>query len=77
MEGGVPVPMQVWYRIVKFKLISGNWIRNEVKCERNINPKAVLWKLDALQTFITDLSWPEPVFATHLQHRLKDWFCYT
>ena len=31
----------------------------------------VLWKLDALQTFITDLNWPEKVFATHLQHRLK------
>ena len=34
----------------------------------------VLWKLDALQTFITDLNWPEKVFATHLQHRLKATF---
>ena len=31
----------------------------------------VLWKLDALQTFIFDLHWPEDVFATHLQSRLK------
>ncbi|XP_077982025.1 calcium-dependent secretion activator 1-like [Glandiceps talaboti] len=28
-------------------------------------------KLDALQTFIRDLHWPEEVFAKHLDHRLK------
>ena len=37
----------------------------------------VLWKLDALQTFITDLNWPEKVFATHLQHRLKARFIWS
>ena len=31
----------------------------------------VLWKLDALQTFIHELQWPEEVFAEHLEHRLK------
>uniref|UniRef100_A0A2C9K1P8 PH domain-containing protein n=1 Tax=Biomphalaria glabrata TaxID=6526 RepID=A0A2C9K1P8_BIOGL len=31
----------------------------------------MLWKLDALQSFIRDLHWPEEVFAEHLDHRLK------
>ncbi|XP_041348328.1 calcium-dependent secretion activator 1-like isoform X2 [Gigantopelta aegis] len=31
----------------------------------------ILWKLDALQSFIRDLHWPEEVFAEHLDHRLK------
>ena len=31
----------------------------------------MLWKLDALQSFILDLHWPDEVFAEHLSHRLK------
>ncbi|ESN91524.1 hypothetical protein HELRODRAFT_70306 [Helobdella robusta] len=31
----------------------------------------MLWKLEALQTFVHDLHWPEEVFADHLNHRLK------
>jgi hypothetical protein len=31
----------------------------------------MLWKLDALQSFIMDLHWPDEVFAEHLTHRLK------
>jgi len=31
----------------------------------------MLWKLDALQSFIVDLHWPDEVFAEHLSHRLK------
>jgi hypothetical protein len=31
----------------------------------------MLWKLDALQSFIRELHWPEEVFAEHLDHRLK------
>lgn len=31
----------------------------------------MLWKLDALQTFISDLHWPDEVFAKHLEQRLK------
>ncbi|CAH1784696.1 unnamed protein product [Owenia fusiformis] len=31
----------------------------------------MLWKLDALQSFIRDLHWPDEVFAEHLDHRLK------
>jgi hypothetical protein len=31
----------------------------------------MLWKLDALQSFIRDLHWPDDVFAEHLEHRLK------
>ncbi|CAE1300698.1 CADPS [Acanthosepion pharaonis] len=31
----------------------------------------MLWKLDALQSFIRDLRWPEEVFAEHLDNRLK------
>ncbi|PAA53506.1 hypothetical protein BOX15_Mlig023449g1, partial [Macrostomum lignano] len=31
----------------------------------------LLWKLEALQSFISDLHWPDPVFAEHLDNRLK------
>ncbi|XP_042590229.1 calcium-dependent secretion activator 1 isoform X8 [Cyprinus carpio] len=31
----------------------------------------LFWKLDALQTFIKDLHWPEEEFAKHLETRLK------
>nr|XP_039264030.1 calcium-dependent secretion activator 1-like isoform X1 [Styela clava] len=31
----------------------------------------VLWKLEALQSFIKELHWPDTVFACHLEHRLK------
>ena len=31
----------------------------------------MLWKLDALQSFIKDLNWPDEVFAEHLELRLK------
>lgn len=31
----------------------------------------MLWKLDALQTFIKELQWPDEVFAEHLENRLK------
>ncbi|XP_043108702.1 calcium-dependent secretion activator 1 isoform X32 [Puntigrus tetrazona] len=31
----------------------------------------LFWKLDALQTFIKDLHWPEEEFAKHLESRLK------
>jgi len=31
----------------------------------------MLWKLDALQSFIIELHWPDDVFAEHLTHRLK------
>ncbi|XP_051985607.1 calcium-dependent secretion activator 1-like isoform X3 [Xyrauchen texanus] len=31
----------------------------------------LFWKLDALQTFIRDLNWPEEEFAKHLDNRMK------
>ncbi|XP_053326195.1 calcium-dependent secretion activator 1 isoform X13 [Spea bombifrons] len=31
----------------------------------------LFWKLDALQTFIRDLHWPEEEFGNHLEQRLK------
>ncbi|XP_072308524.1 calcium-dependent secretion activator 1 isoform X1 [Eucyclogobius newberryi] len=31
----------------------------------------LFWKLDALQTFIRDLHWPEDEFAKHLENRIK------
>lgn len=31
----------------------------------------MFWKLDALQTFIRDLHWPEEEFGKHLEQRLK------
>lgn len=35
----------------------------------------LFWKLDALQTFISDLHWPDDVFAKHLDQRLKQHSC--
>nr|XP_055068399.1 calcium-dependent secretion activator 1 isoform X8 [Misgurnus anguillicaudatus] len=32
----------------------------------------LFWKLDALQTFIRDLHWPEEEFAKHLDNRMKN-----
>lgn len=31
----------------------------------------IFWKLDALQTFIRDLRWPDREFGDHLEKRLK------
>jgi len=31
----------------------------------------MLWKLEALQTFVCDLHWPDEVFAEHVNHRLR------
>ncbi|XP_071961490.1 calcium-dependent secretion activator 1-like isoform X2 [Antedon mediterranea] len=31
----------------------------------------IFWKLDALQSFIRELHWPDEEFARHLDHRLK------
>jgi len=35
----------------------------------------LFWKLDALQSFIHDLYWPDDVFAKHLEQRLKLMAC--
>uniref|UniRef100_A0A673A9F7 Ca2+-dependent activator protein for secretion a n=1 Tax=Sphaeramia orbicularis TaxID=375764 RepID=A0A673A9F7_9TELE len=35
------------------------------------DPTDLFWKLDALQTFIRDLHWPEEEFGKHLETRLK------
>lgn len=35
----------------------------------------LFWKLDALQTFIGDLHWPDEVFGRHLEQRLKLMAC--
>uniref|UniRef100_A0A1I8H290 PH domain-containing protein n=1 Tax=Macrostomum lignano TaxID=282301 RepID=A0A1I8H290_9PLAT len=44
------------------------WTPNGGGCATSSN---LLWKLEALQSFIADLHWPEPVFAEHLDSRLK------
>jgi len=31
----------------------------------------ILWKLEALQTFVAELRWPDEVFAEHIGERLK------
>ena len=35
----------------------------------------LFWKLDALQSFIRDLHWPDPEFGHHLNQRLKLMAC--
>jgi len=31
----------------------------------------ILWKLEALQTFVCDLHWPDELFAEHINQRLQ------
>jgi len=31
----------------------------------------MLWKLEALQTFVFDLHWPDEVFGEHINSRLR------
>ena len=35
----------------------------------------LFWKLDALQSFIRDLHWPDAEFRQHLEQRLKLMAC--
>lgn len=44
------------------------WTAATVACA---TAEDLLWKIDALQTFIRELNWPEEVFAEHLDERLK------
>ena len=45
-----------------------NWKNRGQGC---LTSEDMLWKLDALQSFIKDLHWPDEVFAEHLENRLK------
>lgn len=40
-----------------------------------VTTEELFWKLDALQTFIQSLHWPDDVFANHLEQRLKLMAC--
>ncbi|OWR44318.1 Calcium-dependent secretion activator [Danaus plexippus plexippus] len=45
--------------------------RWEIKGNGCSTSEDLFWKLDALQSFIRDLHWPEPEFRSHLEQRLK------
>ncbi|XP_047519350.1 calcium-dependent secretion activator isoform X6 [Pieris napi] len=45
--------------------------RWEIKGNGCATSEELFWKLDALQSFIRDLHWPEPEFRSHLEQRLK------
>src|SRR5947208_3030623 len=47
-------------------------VRRNMGC---VTTDELFWKLDALQTFISDLHWPDEVFAKHLDQRLKQHSC--
>nr|XP_042901985.1 calcium-dependent secretion activator isoform X9 [Parasteatoda tepidariorum] len=49
--------------------------RWELKGHGCITSEDLFWKLDALQSFIRDLHWPDEVFAKHLEQRLKLMAC--
>jgi len=46
-------------------------------CYRNgcATSEDLFWKLDALQSFIRDLHWPDAEFRQHLEQRLKLMAC--
>ena len=52
--------------ILRDKLPAVRWCRNGCATSEDI-----LWKLDALQTFVSDLHWPDEVFAEHISQRLQ------
>ncbi|KAJ8664953.1 hypothetical protein QAD02_006615 [Eretmocerus hayati] len=45
--------------------------RWEIKGEGCATSEDLFWKLDALQSFISGLHWPDQEFRTHLEQRLK------
>ncbi|GAB6021144.1 hypothetical protein CHUAL_003776 [Chamberlinius hualienensis] len=49
--------------------------RWEVKGSGCATSEDLFWKLDALQTFIVQLHWPDEVFGKHLEQRLKLMAC--
>ena len=57
---------------VKSKLIKLNIISYSNGCATS---EDLFWKLDALQSFIRDLHWPDPEFRQHLEQRLKLMAC--
>lgn len=49
--------------------------RWEIKGNGCATSEDLLWKLDALQSFISGLHWPDPEFRQHLEQRLKMMAC--
>ncbi|KAL1130036.1 hypothetical protein AAG570_012979 [Ranatra chinensis] len=49
--------------------------RWEIKGNGCATSEDLFWKLDALQSFIRDLHWPDPEFRQHLEQRLKLMAC--
>ncbi|XP_065165324.1 calcium-dependent secretion activator isoform X3 [Atheta coriaria] len=49
--------------------------RWEIKGNGCATSEDLFWKLDALQSFIRDLHWPDQEFRTHLEQRLKLMAC--
>jgi len=55
--------------------------RNAPQCYQRVNgavcrngcatSEDMLWKLEALQTFVFDLHWPDEVFGEHINQRLR------
>ena len=62
----------------KLKVVhSRNGIMFSIFLHRNgcSTSEDLFWKLDALQSFIHDLHWPDTEFARHLEQRLKLMAC--
>ncbi|MEJ1276723.1 Ca2+-dependent activator protein for secretion 2 [Cricetulus griseus] len=57
-------PPDTWDSFPLFQLLN-DFLRTDCTSED------LFWKLDALQTFIRDLHWPEEEFGKHLEQRLK------
>lgn len=47
------------------------WISCESYRDGCATSEDTYWKLDALQSFVQDLNWPEEEFARYLQIRMK------
>lgn len=59
----------VFSMIIKFSFLFSNRTNG---CATSVD---LFWKLNTLQNFIHDLFWPDDVFATHLEQRLKLMAC--
>ena len=59
---------------IKYVSYYSSW--NSIHCRNGCaTSEDLFYKLDALQSFIRDLHWPDPEFAEHLNQRLKMMAC--
>lgn len=65
------------YYLIGLKILTDTKTDKNLEIFRNgcATSEDLFWKLDALQSFIRDLHWPDAEFRQHLEQRLKLMAC--